>query len=105
MFIEFSQSLLFDGFLLETRVEIHSLDSTKDLNNVIITGYKTDHRAVLAFTDQCTDLGTPSEPFTLAICERPFKIKLIGRRQLRQRTILTANDFHHGLEGAKGVWE
>ena len=33
------------------------------------SGYKTDHRAVLAFTDQCTDLGTRPEPFTHAFCE------------------------------------
>ena len=34
-----------------------------------ITGYKTDHQAVLAFMDQCSDLGTRLEPFTLAFCE------------------------------------
>ena len=38
-----------------------------------ITNYsqaiKTDHWAVLAFTNQCTELGTQPDPFTLALCE------------------------------------
>ena len=42
--------------------ELHNINNT-------ITWYKTDHWAVLAFTDQCTDLGTRTEPFTLAFCE------------------------------------
>ena len=35
-----------------------------------IAGCKTDHRVVLAFTDQYTDLGTLPKPFTLAFCEQ-----------------------------------
>ena len=32
--------------------------SVSDLYFTIFAGYKTDHRAVLAFTDQCTSGGT-----------------------------------------------
>ena len=35
----------------------------------VSAGYKMDHRAVLAFTDQCTDLGIRPELFTLVFCE------------------------------------
>ena len=34
-----------------------------------IAGYKTDHWAVLAFTDQSIDLGTRLGPFALTFCE------------------------------------
>ena len=56
---------------------ISNLSYQTDINSrlilTVITNYsqasKMDHRAVLAFTDQCTDLGTRPEPFTLAFCE------------------------------------
>ena len=45
-----------------------SFTVTMDAINAI-TGSKTDHQAVLTFMDQCSDLGTRLEPFTLAYCE------------------------------------